>query len=175
MQKKNRNKHNAGFTLIELLLVISIIGLLSSIVLASVTKARAKARDMVRVSDLKQLQIALEMYRLDNGGYPVTYVDVSGKGKFWSAMSDCSDDGSEKTNSGNTGYIRNLAPKYIPVLPEDPAKSATVPRCYAYASNGTDYMVTALNSEGYVAPSNLRRLSGSSKNIAIFSPGADTW
>ena len=60
-----------GFTLIELLVVISIISLLSSIVLSSLSNARMKARDIKRMSDLHQIQLALEMYRDDNGGkYP---------------------------------------------------------------------------------------------------------
>ncbi len=65
MQKKK------GFTLIELLVVISIISFLSSIVLASLNTARAKARDVQRISDMKQLQNALELYRNDHGSYPV--------------------------------------------------------------------------------------------------------
>ncbi len=64
------NKRNKGFTLIELLVVIAIIGLLSSIVLASLNSARKKARDARRVADLKQLQIALEMYFDTNKLYP---------------------------------------------------------------------------------------------------------
>jgi prepilin-type N-terminal cleavage/methylation domain-containing protein len=51
-----------GFTLIELLVVMAIIGLLSTVVLASLTTARKKGRDTKRISDVKQLQIALELY-----------------------------------------------------------------------------------------------------------------
>jgi len=64
------NKQNRGFTLIELLVVIAIIGILSSVVLASLNTARQKSRDAKRVSDIKQLQLALELYFDANGGYP---------------------------------------------------------------------------------------------------------
>ena len=56
------NSTKKGFTLIELLVVIAIIGILSSVVLASLNSARAKSRDARRVSDLKQLQLAFELY-----------------------------------------------------------------------------------------------------------------
>jgi len=61
-----------GFTLIELLVVIAIIGILSSVVLASLNSARKKSRDARRVSDVKQMQLALELYFDSNGGYPST-------------------------------------------------------------------------------------------------------
>jgi len=58
-----------GFTLIELLVVIAIIGILSSVVLASLNSAREKSRDAKRVSDIKQLQLALELFWDTNGEY----------------------------------------------------------------------------------------------------------
>lgn len=61
-----------GFTLIELLVVIAIIGILSSVVLASLNSARQKSRDARRIGDVKQLQLALEMYYDSNNGYPTS-------------------------------------------------------------------------------------------------------
>ncbi|MEK7179015.1 MAG: type II secretion system protein [Patescibacteria group bacterium] len=83
--KRNTQKGGGGgFTLIELLVVIAIIGILSAVVLASLNSARQKSRDAKRVADVKQLQLALELYFDDNSSvYPAalsslapTYVPV---------------------------------------------------------------------------------------------------
>lgn len=62
---------NRGFTLIELLVVIAIIGILSSVVLASLNSARQKGRDARRISDVKQLQLALELNYDASQTYPL--------------------------------------------------------------------------------------------------------
>ncbi|MEK7560809.1 MAG: prepilin-type N-terminal cleavage/methylation domain-containing protein [Patescibacteria group bacterium] len=67
---KNFFKQRKGFTLIELLVVIAIIGILASIVLASLNQARRKSRDARRIADVKQIQLALELYFDDNQTYP---------------------------------------------------------------------------------------------------------
>lgn len=59
-----------GFTLIELTVVIGIIGVLASVVLASMAPAREKARDARRLQDMKAIQTALELYYQTNGSYP---------------------------------------------------------------------------------------------------------
>lgn len=59
--KMNIKTARKGFTLIELLVVIAIIGVLASVVLASLNTARRKSRDTRRVADIKQIQLALEM------------------------------------------------------------------------------------------------------------------
>ncbi len=59
-----------GFTLVELLVTIGIIGILATVTVVSVGSARAKARDSKRVSDIKQIQSALELYNGDAGYYP---------------------------------------------------------------------------------------------------------
>lgn len=61
-----------GFTLIELLVVIAIIGVLASIVMASLSTARGKGRDARRISDVKSIQLALEEYYNDNLKYPTS-------------------------------------------------------------------------------------------------------
>lgn len=61
-----------GFTLIELLVVIAIIGILSAVVLASLTSARQKSRDAKRIAEVGQIQKALDLFYDINQTYPST-------------------------------------------------------------------------------------------------------
>lgn len=68
---KNFFANQKGFTLVELLVVITIIGILATIVTVSLGGARSRARDTKRIADLKQLEVALELYTDANRGvYP---------------------------------------------------------------------------------------------------------
>ncbi|MCR4280781.1 MAG: type II secretion system GspH family protein [Candidatus Kaiserbacteria bacterium] len=60
-----------GFTLIELLVVIAIIGILSTVVLTSLTTARKKGRDARRLEDLQQMSNAIAIAH--NGSYPSNF------------------------------------------------------------------------------------------------------
>ena len=99
-----------GFTLIEILVVIGIIGLLTAIMTVSFSEVRKQSRDKSRMVGLKQLELALELYREANGQYPAA---GCGAGSGWA---------SEGTGNGGVceEYIDGLAPTYIPKLPHDP-------------------------------------------------------
>ena len=73
-----RRRESRGFTLIELLVVIAIIGILASIVLASLNSARRKSRDARRIADVKQLQLALELYFDGNSGSYIGGTSMAG-------------------------------------------------------------------------------------------------
>lgn len=122
-------KQNRGFTLIELLVVIAIIGILSSVVLAGLNGARAKARDVYRKSEMKQLQTALELYLDSNNGYPST------GGSWWGLSAN----GGSRTTSGANAYIPGLTPTYISVLPADPSGNTSGWSGFLYLSDGTNY------------------------------------
>jgi len=65
-------KQSNGFTLLELLVVISIIGILVSLVSVSYSTAQKKSRDAKRKGDLKSIQNAFEQYYAVYNGYPAT-------------------------------------------------------------------------------------------------------
>lgn len=66
-----KNCRKKGFTLIEILVVITILGVLSTVGLSSFRLSQLKSRDARRKSDLAQVQRALEMYMNDYGSYPI--------------------------------------------------------------------------------------------------------
>ncbi|MBI3379588.1 type II secretion system protein [Candidatus Gottesmanbacteria bacterium] len=61
-----------GFTLIEVLVAATIVALLSTIGLSGYQAITRSGRDALRKSDLEQIRSALEIYKADNGNYPIT-------------------------------------------------------------------------------------------------------
>ena len=66
-RKFSIRKLSAGFTLIELLVVIAIIGILSSVVLTSLSGAQDKARKAAVISSLQSIMHELTMCDIDGG------------------------------------------------------------------------------------------------------------
>src|SRR5262245_36978889 len=67
-----RTAREAGFTLIEVMAVVVIIGLLAGIVGTAIIGQLDKARVNTAATQIKQLEAALDFYRMDNGRYPTT-------------------------------------------------------------------------------------------------------
>jgi general secretion pathway protein G len=66
----NRCGAEAGFTLIELLIVLGILALLAGFAAPQVLRYLGKARTETAKIQINAISSALELYALDNGGYP---------------------------------------------------------------------------------------------------------
>ena len=142
------NRPRRGFTLVEVVIVVGIVGLLSAIVLFSVQQARQNARDKTRKVDLKQLQLALELYREAVGRYPEN-CDTGQAGVPSATTPRWASDapgGATDCIDGND-WIIGLAPTFIATLPSDPKPPNNNMR-YWYGINldGSEYKVIAFNT-----------------------------
>ncbi|MEH6564818.1 MAG: type II secretion system major pseudopilin GspG [Halopseudomonas sp.] len=61
-----------GFTLIEIMVVVVILGILAAVVVPRVMDRPDQARTTKAQSDIRALESALNLYRLDNFNYPTT-------------------------------------------------------------------------------------------------------
>ncbi|MBU2051903.1 type II secretion system GspH family protein [Patescibacteria group bacterium] len=68
-------RKNKGFTLIELIVVISIIGVLASLIINNLNEARSRSRDAKRKQELSGLKTALRLYYNDYQTYPLSLDD----------------------------------------------------------------------------------------------------
>jgi prepilin-type N-terminal cleavage/methylation domain-containing protein len=139
-----RHKKQKGFTLIELLVVVSIIGLLSSVVFASLQSVRMRARDAKRISELRVIADAINLYYDDHGDYPPYQESNSFDGGNWNSMG-------------------NDLSKYLGKMPHDPLENSS---CF----NDSPYS-TGANCYGYYyfsAPNNACVIN---LNAPIGTPG----
>ena len=82
-----------GFTLIELLVVIAIIGILASVVLASLNSARDKGTDAARKSNLNNIRAQAEIVYDDDGDYDGVCGDSKVGEAVTASSATCNDTG----------------------------------------------------------------------------------
>lgn len=69
MQRKHRN---GGFTLVEIMIVLAILVLLLAMVGPKLLKTQEKADLKITVTQIKNIEKALDLYKVDNRNYPTT-------------------------------------------------------------------------------------------------------
>lgn len=129
--------------------------MLASIVLVALSSARLKARDSRRISDLGEIQNALELYYNKYGYYP----DVNDTSGLWYACADnggINVPGADNTGLNRDGYdcngyrissipnswqqLQTALAEFLPTLPKDPINNCSgvpvsttnITPCYAY-------------------------------------------
>lgn len=119
-----------GFTLIEVLVVVVILGILAAVVVPNIMGAPDEARIAKAKQDIRQIESALQMYRLDNFNYPSTQQGLE------ALVSKPSGD-PPANNWRPGGYLRKL--------PKDPWGNP-----YQYLSPGVhgEYDVFSLGADG---------------------------
>ena len=119
---------DAGFTLIEILVVVFIIGLLATIVGVNVIGQTDKARVTKAQADLKEIEQALHLYKLDNGFYPTTEQGIVAL----------------ITKPTGSPQPRKYNPEgYLTKRPEDPWGNP-----YVYLSDGGTFILRSLGADG---------------------------
>lgn len=90
-------KQTTGFTLVELLIVITILGLLMSLVAPKMFSKVDSTQRKTAVAQMSNIETALDTYRLDVGTYPSTLAEL--------------------THSDKRGWDGPYLPKEVPLDP----------------------------------------------------------
>ena len=108
-------RNSSGFTLIEIMVVVVILGILAAIIVPNLAGKPEEARVVKAQQDIRTIESALQMYKLDNFYYPSTQQGLQAL----------------VTKPSGDPQARNWK-GYLPRLPKDPWNGD-----YQYANPGT--------------------------------------
>src|SRR5271168_3899706 len=130
MSGESMRKRQHGFTLIEIMVVVVILAVLGALVVPKILENVDKARVTRAQSDIRAIQTALDLYRLDNFKYPTTEQGLQALVK-------------QPADPTITNYRSG---GYLPSMPKDPWNNP-----YQYAnpgSDGRDYDIISYGRDG---------------------------
>jgi len=120
-------RRDRGFTLLEILVVVMILGLLISLAAPRIIGRTDEARIVKAKADIKAIEEALNMYKLDSGIYPTTEQGLI-------ALVEEPDTGNIPRRWREGGYLER-----VPVDPWDNE--------FLYASDGRQYVLRSLGAD----------------------------
>ena len=119
-----------GFTLIEIMVVVVILAVLGALVVPKILENVDKARVTRAASDIRAIQTALDLYRLDNFKYPTTEQGLQ------ALVTQPSDPTITNYRSGG----------YLPSLPKDPWNNPS--QYVSPGAGGRDYDIISYGRDG---------------------------
>ncbi|HEX7406203.1 MAG TPA: type II secretion system major pseudopilin GspG [Candidatus Binatia bacterium] len=120
-----RLRARAGFTLIEIMVVVFILGLLVTLVAPKIIGRTDEARRTKALADIKGIEEAMNLFKLDNGFYPTT------------------DQGLQALVTRPSNARNYSADGYLDKLPIDPWGNP-----YVYFSDGQNYIIKSYGADG---------------------------
>ena len=125
-----RRKHRgeAGFTLIEIMVVVFILGLLITLVAPRILGRTDEARQTKAAADIKAIEQALALYKLDNGSFPTTEQGIE-------ALVQRPTSGPQPRRWNPDGYLEKV--------PIDPWGTP-----YVFRSDGNSYVILSYGADG---------------------------
>jgi prepilin-type N-terminal cleavage/methylation domain-containing protein len=186
---ENRNGFlSRGFTLVELLIVIAILAILAAAVVIVLNPAEllAQARDSQRITDLKTLKDAIDIFVVDNpsaslGTAERVYISLPDTTLTCANISlptlpagwtyNCVTSANLRNTDG-TGWVPlNLGSIFggtpIPYLPIDPSNDLTTGRYYTYVMGGSYQLSALMEAEKSFA------MKDGGRYVEMFEVGSD--
>ena len=120
-------RRDRGFTLLEILVVVMILGLLISLAAPRIIGRTDEARIVKAKADIRAIEEALNMYKLDSGIYPTTEQGLV-------ALVEQPETGNIPRRWREGGYLER-----VPIDPWDNE--------FLYASDGRQYVLRSLGAD----------------------------
>lgn len=126
----DRMRRQAGFTLIEIMVVIVILGLLAALVVPKLVGRTEEAKRTQTRVQIKNIQQAMELFKLDNGFFPSTDQGLE-------ALVRMPEAGRIAKNYRKGGYLERV--------PKDPWGN---PFVYVSPGQNADYDISSYGADG---------------------------